>query len=198
MSQTVGEVAEQAFHELEAKHHFQLPETLLSRRLDAVVTGVHAVAVWLWALLVAVIVLAVALRYLFGIGSIKLEEIQWHIYGVGIILGLSYCFVADRHVRIDVLAERLRPRVRGWIELLGLVVLLIPFCVVVLIEAFPFVLRSWQLNEISAAPDGLPYRWIAKSFILCGFLLLLLAAAARLSRVTSFLFGRPAAVTPPR
>jgi TRAP-type mannitol/chloroaromatic compound transport system permease small subunit len=53
------------------------------------------------------------------------------------------------------------------------------------------VLRSWQLNEVSAAPGGLPYRWIAKSFILWGFTLLLLAAIARLLRVTALLFGRP-------
>lgn len=199
MSETAGEAAEQAFHALEEKHHFRLPETRLAQRLEAVVVGINKVACWLWALLVVVIVLAVTLRYVFGIGSIKLEEIQWHIYGIGIILGLSYCFVADRHVRIDVAAENLRPRLRGWIELIGLVVFLIPFCVVVLIEAFPFVYRSWQLNEISAAPDGLPYRWIAKSFILWGFALLLIAAIARLSRVTSFLFGwPPEATTPPR
>lgn len=198
MSETAGEVAEHVYHELEEKHHFRLPETALAMRLEAVVLAVGHVFSWLWALLVAVIVLAVGLRYLFGIGSIKLEEIQWHIYGIGIVLGLSYCFVADRHVRIDVAAERFAPRVRGWFELIGLAVFLIPFCVVVLIDAVPFVYRSWQLNEISAAPDGLPYRWIAKSFILWGLGLLLIAAIARLSRVTSYLFGRPAAVSSPR
>ncbi len=54
------------------------------------------------------------------------------------------------------------------------------------------MLRSWQLNEVSAAPDGLPHRWIPKSFIIRGFSLLLLAAIARLLRVTALLFGRPA------
>jgi TRAP-type mannitol/chloroaromatic compound transport system permease small subunit len=198
MPETAGEIAEQTFHELAEQHHFRLPQNALSRRLEAVVIGVNKVAAWIWAILVLIIVLAVTLRYAFGIGSIKLEEIQWHLYGIGIILGLSYCFVADRHVRVDVVAERLPHRARGWIELIGLTVFLIPLCIAVLVEAFPFVLRSWQLNEVSAAPDGLPYRWAAKSFILWGFGLLLLAGIARLTRVTSFLFNLPAPQPEPR
>lgn len=189
---TVGEVAEKVLHELEERHHFRLPQTRVSDRLEGIVRRVNHVAAWLWALLVAVIVFAVTLRYAFGRGSIMLEEIQWHIYGVGFILGLSYCLVEDRHVRIDVLAERLPLRRRAWIELLGLVLFLIPLCLAVIVEAIPFVLRSYQLNEISAAPDGLPHRWIPKSFIVWGFVLLLLAAVARLLRVTALLFGRPA------
>jgi len=188
---TVGEVAEKVFHELEERHHFRLPRTAPSDRLEAIVLRINYVAAYLWALLVLVIVFAVTLRYVFGRGSIMLEEIQWHIYGVGFVLALSYALVVDRHVRIDVLAERLPLRARAWIELVGLVLLLIPFCLAVIVEAIPFVLRSWQLNEVSAAPGGLPYRWIAKSFILWGFTLLLLAAIARLLRVTALLFGRP-------
>ncbi len=188
---SVGEVAEQKLHELEEKHHFRLPRTRASDRLEAVVLGVNYAASWLWALLVLIIVFAVGMRYLFGRGSIMIEELQWHIYGVGFILGLSYCLVADRHVRIDVVAEHWPPRLRAWIELLGLALFLIPLCLAVILEAIPFVLRSWQLHEVSAAPDGLPYRWIPKSFIVWGFLLLLLAAVARLLRVTAFLFGRP-------
>lgn len=190
--ETVGELAEQKLHELEEQHHFDLPRTAPSDLLEAIVLNVNYVAAFLWVLLVLVIVFAVTLRYVFGRGSIMLEEIQWHIYGVGFVLALSYALVVDRHVRIDVLAERLPPRGRAWIELVGLVVFLIPFCIAVILEAVPFVLRSWQLNEVSAAPDGLPYRWIPKSFIIWGFSLLLLAAIARLLRVSALLFGRPA------
>jgi TRAP-type mannitol/chloroaromatic compound transport system permease small subunit len=189
--ETVGEVAEKVLHELEEKHHFRLPSTGPSDLLEGIVLRVNYVAAYLWVLLVLVIVFAVTLRYVFGRGSIMLEEIQWHIYGVGFILALSYALVVDRHVRIDVLAERLPVRARAWIELVGLLLFLIPFCLAVIVEAMPFVLRSWQLNEVSAAPGGLPYRWVAKSFIIWGFSLLLLAAIARLLRVTALLFGRP-------
>jgi len=189
--ETVGVATEKVFHELEERHHFRLPRTAPSDLLEAIVLRINYAAAYLWVLLVLVIVFAVTLRYVFGRGSIMLEEIQWHIYGVGFILALSYALVVDRHVRIDVLAERLPLVARAWIEFVGLLLFLIPFCLAVIVEAVPFVLRSWQLNEVSAAPGGLPYRWIAKSFILWGFTLLLLAAIARLLRVTALLFGRP-------
>jgi TRAP-type mannitol/chloroaromatic compound transport system permease small subunit len=172
---------------------FALPETRLSALLDPVVRGIGELASWLWPILMLVIVLQVALRYVFGIGSIMLEEIQWHIYGIGFILGLSYCILLDRHVRIDVLAERLRPRTRAWIELVGLLILLLPFAVAIVLEAIPFALRSFQFGEVSAAPGGLPYRWVPKSFIVIGFALIALAALARLSRVWLFLARGPAA-----
>ncbi len=105
--------------------------------LEAIVLNVNYVAAFLWVLLVLVIVFVVTLRCVFGLGSIMLEEIQWHIYGVGFVLAPSYALVADRHVRIDVLAERLPLRGRAWIELVGLVVFLIPFCVAVILEAIP-------------------------------------------------------------
>lgn len=172
---------------------FALPETRLSGFLDPVVRTIGEVASWLWPILMLVIVLQVALRYLFGLGSIMLEEIQWHIYGIGFILGISYCLLLDRHVRIDVLAERLRPRTRAWIEFVGLLVLLLPFALAIMIEGVPFAVRSFQFGEVSAAPGGLPYRWIPKSFIVIGFALISLAALARLSRVWAFLARGPAA-----
>jgi TRAP-type mannitol/chloroaromatic compound transport system permease small subunit len=172
---------------------FALPETTLSRLFDPVVRVIGETASWLWPILMLVIILQVTLRYAFGIGSIMLEEIQWHIYGIGFILGLSYCILLDRHVRIDVLAERLRPRTRAWIELVGLLILLLPFAVAIVIEAIPFALRSFQFGEVSAAPGGLPYRWVPKSFIVIGFALIALTALARLSRIWAFLARGPAA-----
>jgi TRAP-type mannitol/chloroaromatic compound transport system permease small subunit len=182
---TVGKVAEHVSATL------SLPHTALSRRLDAFVRWIGERAAWLWAALVIVILTNVTLRYAFGRGYIFFEEIQWHVYGIGFILGLSYCLQVDRHVRIDVLSEHWPIRVRTWIEFLGLMLLLLPFVSFVLIYSVPFIMTSWRLNEVSAAPGGLPYRWVAKSFIFIGFSLLFVAAVSRLSRVTSLLFRIP-------
>jgi TRAP-type mannitol/chloroaromatic compound transport system permease small subunit len=183
--------ATEVIHEIVEKHVFHLPETRLSRVLDGVIRFIGDQVSWIWVILMLVIVYQVVLRYAFGQGSIALEEIQWHLFGIGFILGLSYCFTHDRHVRVDVVAERLPTRTRAWIELFGILILLLPLAIAVVWEAIPFALRSWQLNEISPAPGGLPYRWIPKSFIIIGFALLAIAAISRLSRVTALLFGRP-------
>jgi len=173
-----------------------LPLTAFSRRIDAVIGWIGEQSAWLWLVLVLIIVIQVLMRYLLGQGSIMFEELQWHIYGVAFLLGLSYCLQTDRHVRIDVFAEHWSLRTRAWIELLGLIFFLLPFVAAVILESFNLARHSWQLNEISPAPGGLPYRWVMKSFIVIGFILLILAALSRLSRCTALLFGFPRPLSP--
>ena len=165
-----------------------LPDTSISRRVDPLLVWIGHTISWLWLLLLVVIVLNVVLRYAFGEGRIELEEIQWHIYSTGFLLGLGYTFRVDGHVRVDVVHERLSPRVQVWLELYGILLCVLPFTALVLIYAVPFVATSFNLGEVSVSPGGLPYRWLIKSMLFIGFALLLLAAVSRLSRVWAYLF----------
>lgn len=169
----------------------RLPHTALSLAIDGIVRWLGEQASWLWLVLVLVIVFQVAQRYVFGQGSIALEELQWHLYGVAFLLGLGFCLQVDRHVRIDVFAEQWSLRTKTWIELIGLVVFLLPFVVAVTYESGKLAYTAWQFGEISPAPGGLPYRWLIKGFIPLGFLLLGIAGLSRLSRCTAYLFGFP-------
>jgi TRAP-type mannitol/chloroaromatic compound transport system permease small subunit len=166
-----------------------LPETALSRRIDPLLAAIGQLVSWLWLLLLIIIVGNVFMRYAFDQGRIEFEEIQWHIYSVGFLLGLSYAFQADAHIRVDVVSERLPVRWRAWLELYGIILGLLPFLFLILWFSVPFVQLSWSLSEVSQAPGGLPYRWLIKAALPLGFGLLLLAALSRLSRVWVFLFG---------
>jgi TRAP-type mannitol/chloroaromatic compound transport system permease small subunit len=167
-----------------------LPVTAFSRHADRLIGWFGEAASLLWTVLMLVIVFQVVLRYAFGLGSIMLEETQWHLYAVGFLLGLSFTEVRERNVRIDVLAENFSHKARLWIELFGITVFLLSFTLLVIWFAVPFVVTSWQLNEVSAAPGGLPYRWVLKSFLVTAFALLALAGMSRLTRVWMALFGR--------
>ncbi len=166
-----------------------LPQTPFSSKIDPVLARIGESVSWLWLLLLAVIVGNVTMRYAFGEGRIELEEIQWHLYSVGFLLGLSYAFQADVHIRVDVLSQRWPGRWRAWLELYGLLLALLPFIVLVLWYSVPFVASSWAANEISPSPGGLPLRWLIKAVLPLGFFLLLLAALSRLSRIWRYLFG---------
>lgn len=166
-----------------------LPETALSRRVDALLKWLGNAISWVWLVLLVVIVANVVLRYLFAQGRIEFEEIQWHLYSLGFMLGLSSAYADDAHVRVDVLRERFSATTRAWIELYGIVLLLVPFIVLVLFAAGPFVAYSWETSEVSEAPGGLGMRWLIKSVLAAGFLLLLAGALSRLSRIAAFLFG---------
>jgi TRAP-type mannitol/chloroaromatic compound transport system permease small subunit len=170
---------------------FVLPRNRFSNAIDSVIVRAGDAASWLWPILVVVVVLQVVLRYGFGQGSIMFEELQWHIYAVGFMIGLSYAADVDRHVRVDVIVERFSLRTRGWIELVGLAFFLVPFAIIVAYEGIAYAKSAWDFSEVSAAPGGLPYRWVLKSFITIAFVLLSLTAISRLTRCTTLLFGTP-------
>ncbi len=165
-----------------------LPHSPFSRRVDVLAKRLGEAISWIWLVLVAVIVVNVTMRYLFSQGRIEFEEMQWHLYAVGFLLGLSYACNSDSHVRVDVLRERMSAQTVAWIEFYGIILLLLPFILLVCWASLPFIAYSFETSEISESPGGLPYRWIIKSFLLIGFLALLVCALARLSRVWLFLF----------
>ena len=169
-----------------------LPNTKTSERIDAIVGQLGRATSYIWIVLLAVIVVNVLLRYVFSEGRIELEELQWHLYSIGFLLGLSYAYQADAHIRVDVLHERFSDRTKAWVELYGILLFVLPFIAVILIYSFPFVGASYELGEISPSPGGLPLRWLIKAFLPIGFGLLLLSVISRLLRVWHFLFMSPA------
>jgi TRAP-type mannitol/chloroaromatic compound transport system permease small subunit len=172
----------------------QLPDTKLSFLLDARLNRLGRMSAWIWLLLMLIIVLNVVMRYFFGLGRIEFEEIQWHLYALGFLIGLSYSYVSDSHIRVDVVRSKLSDQTQAWIELYGTLLLLLPFVVLVLFSAWPFVAYSYSTSEVSEAPGGLGYRWMIKGVLGISFVLLLVAIISRLSRIWSFLFGWPRAI----
>lgn len=163
-----------------------LPQTTLSNALEAFIEAIGRVVSLVWVVLMLLIVLNALMRYFFSTNFVALEELQWHLYAVGFMIGLSYCLIHDGHVRVDVAVERKPLRTRAWIELIGLTLLLLPFCVIVIDYAIPFVARAYQLNEVSPSFGGLPMRWLIKSTIIFAFVLLALAAFSRWLRCLAF------------
>lgn len=164
-----------------------LPQTLVSQFLDPFVETIGRAVSWIWLVLMGVIVFNVCARYLFGQGRIEFEEIQWHLYSVGFLLALGYGVTTDSHIRVDVLHERFSERVQVWIDLYGLILLVMPFVLLMLIYGVPFVVDSYNRSEVSASPGGLPLRWIIKSVLVIGFGILALATVSRLSRLAAYL-----------
>ena len=156
------------------------PEILLDR--------VAASLSWIWLGLIVVIVISVVLRYVFGIGRIEFEELQWHLYAAGFLMGIVACAARDRHVRVDVFRERMAKRTRDWVDLYGILLLQLPFIVLGLLSTLPFVADSFAVNERSDAAGGLPFRWILKSMLPLTFALLGVSTLSRLTRVWRQLF----------
>lgn len=186
-----ADLVERAAHLAESEHTAAdpLPAPPIAARIESLVRRVGDALSWIWLVLLGVIVLNVVLRYVFASGRIEFEELQWHLYAVGFLVGLSYCVPSDSHIRVDFLRDRMTPRIRAWIELYGLLLLVAPFVLLVLASSFPFVAEAWRTGEVSAAAGGLPARWLIKAALPIGMALLGVAVLARIARVGALLFG---------
>jgi len=160
-----------------------------SLRLERGVSAVGRAAGWLLPALAVLIVTDILLRRWFVIGSIKLQELEWHLHGVVFLMAMGYAYLRGAHVRIELVHERLSPKAKAWVELLGLCLALLPFCAAVLWFGTDYAARAFAVGESSPSPTGLPHRWVIKSLLGVGFLLLALAGTARLIRVALYLFG---------
>lgn len=116
-------------------------------------------------------------------------ELQWYLFSLAFLLAAAYALRHDRHVRVDVLYSRLTARTRAWIDLVGTLILLLPFAVVGLVVSWPAVHASWAIREGSPDPGGLP-RYPIKAVILVGFALVVLQGVAELIRRITFLRGQ--------
>lgn len=154
----------------------------ICRILDGILLKTGNATAWLIAVLIGVIILQVTLRYLFGISMVALEEIQWHLYAVIILMGLTYSFVTDSHIRLDLMHVGFSKQKKEIVEILGIVLFLIPMIYVFFYHSLDFVAESWMVSERSDAPMGLGCRWAIKSMIPISFGLLFLAAVSRVIR----------------
>ena len=148
------------------------------RLVDRINERIGVLTSWLTALLVLVVSYDVIVRYLFGESSVGLQELEWHIFALIFLVAAAYTLKVDEHVRVDVFYTQLSSKKKAWINLLGSIFLLIPFCIIVIIASQDFGFSSFRINETSPDAGGLPARYILKVFIPISFFLLLLEGVA--------------------
>lgn len=133
---------------------------------------------WIAALLVCVVFVDVCMRYLFNTSFVFVQEMEWHLFGFIFLMGAGYTLLHDGHVRVDVIYQRVSPRAKAWINLIGVLLFLIPGCYLVIQTSTKFALNSWSMLEGSPDPGGIPFRFIIKSAIPVGFTLMFLQGIA--------------------
>lgn len=121
--------------------------------------------------------------------STRIQEMEWHLHAVLFLMCLAYAYIHDAHVRIELVRDSLRPRLRVWLELLGCLLFLVPYCYVVLKFGIDNAMRAYEIGEASAAQTGLSHRFIIKGFMPLGFAFLALAGMSVALKCVVYLFG---------
>jgi len=115
----------------------------------------------------------VFMRYLFKNGSIAMQEMEWHLFSVIILLGTSYALKEDSHVRVDILYTKFSEKHKALVNIIGVFLFMTPIALLIATGSVGFVVEAFTSHEISSDPGGLTHRWILKAFIPASFWLLI-------------------------
>ena len=148
----------------------------IERAIAGFIQGIGWLASGLLIILVALISMNVFMRYALNDVSIGLQELEWHLFASLFLLGISYAWVHDGHVRVDVLYDRFKPKTQLLVNLLGTWLFLIPLALLIVWYGWDYTIYSFKLGEKSGDPGGLAYRWLIKAMIPLSSLLLVMAA----------------------
>lgn len=138
---------------------------LVADGIDRLVAAIGRAVAWLALAIVLVQFAVVVLRYVFGIGSIWLSESVIYGHATMFMLAAAWTLQAGGHVRVDIFYADASPRTKALVDLLGSLLLLLPFVAVILWFALPYVGRSWALLERSRETSGLPFLYLLKTVI---------------------------------
>jgi TRAP-type mannitol/chloroaromatic compound transport system permease small subunit len=151
----------------------------LARKIDRFQERFGESVSWLMFAMVVVVFSDVIFRYLFNRSWVFIQELEWHLFGLVYLLAAGYTMLYDEHVRIDILYAKWSPRRRAASDLVLSLIMFFPSAIMIVYTTWPFLKASFAVNEGSPDPGGIPARWIYKSVIIIGFLLLMLQAVSQ-------------------
>ena len=152
-----------------------------SRIIDAINDRFGTLATWL--VLFACLISAgnAVSRYALNISSNAWLEVQWYMFAAIVLFGAPYTLKVNGHVRVDVFYGAFSERTRIWIDLIGGIFALLPFCAILVYFTWPWFLESWRINEASSNAGGL-VRWPIKLMLPIGFALMALQGFSEIAK----------------
>ena len=185
----------------------------LSRAIDGLSLRVGKLAVWLVLLAALVSAFNAFARYSVGAvlyidrhlgawggglswlfdvyrnNSNTLSDLQLAMFAAMVMLGAPATLKMNEHVRVDLVYGTVGYRKRDWIDLLGGLFFLVPFCVLMIYLSWPWFLDAWYGDEMSQNAGGLP-RWPAKFCLPAGFFLVLMQGISEIIKCVASLTTR--------
>jgi len=137
----------------------------IADRIDRLTAAIGRTVMWCGLAMVVLQVMVVLMRYVLGVGSIWLSEAIVYAHATLFMGASAWTLQQGGHVRVDIFYADAAPRSRAVVDLLGAVVLLLPFCCVLAWFALPYVGRSWAILEHSREASGLPLVFLLKTLI---------------------------------
>lgn len=138
----------------------------LAAWIDSFNDTVGKTVAWAALLMVLIQFIVVVMRYVFGLGSIMMQESVIYLHAILFMMGAGYTLLHGGHVRVDIFYREATERTKAWVDLVGVVVFLVPVCVLIWWFSFPYVQSSWKVFEGSKETSGIQAVFLLKTIIL--------------------------------
>lgn len=143
-------------------------------RGDRFVIFCSNIAAWLFPILMLAITAQVVLRNS-GMNQAWLDDLQWWLYGMAVLVGVGYAVTTDSHVRVDIFYDRFSLEKKTRINLFAIGWLFLPFIILSWDVTYEYALTSIRADEGSNSPNGLHNLWILKAFMNASFVFIAIA-----------------------
>lgn len=160
----------------------------VSGLIDAINERIGSVIKWCILAAVVISTFNALIRKIFNNSSNAWLEAQWYLFAAVFMLGAAYTFLRNEHIRIDIVTSNFSKRTRDWIDVIGHVLFLLPFCWIMIWHGIPFFMRSYSIGEASMNAGGL-VQWPAKVLIPVGFILLFAQGISELIKRIAIMRG---------
>ena len=138
----------------------------ISTIIDSINEIIGNVVSWAAIAMVLVAFIVVVMRYIFGVGSIFLQESITYFHACLFMIGAAYTLLHNGHVRVDIVYRESSDIKKSIIDLLGVTFFLIPSCIIIWQTSIGYVLLSWSVFEGSAETSGIQAVFLLKTVIL--------------------------------
>ncbi|MFT6362521.1 MAG: TRAP-type mannitol/chloroaromatic compound transport system permease small subunit [Planctomycetota bacterium] len=170
------------------------PLLRLIQGIDSLNRRIYSATCWLTLVMVLIGAFNALARYGDRFLPVRLSsngwiELQWYFFSLVFLAAAPHALRLESHVRVDVFYGRLSIRGKAWVDLLGGLLFLLPFCIFAFYLAWPSAMQSFDIRETSPDPGGLS-RWPIKLAVPIAFVLLTLQGVAEVLRRALFLAGK--------
>lgn len=152
---------------------------VLIKYIDRFVERIGISSGWLALILIIVVCIDVVLRSLDS-SVTWLSDLQWHIFAALFLLGGAYTLQKDSHVRVDLFYNKFNRKDKAWVNAIGILCLLLPWCIILMVYTFRFAIDSLFIMEGSPDPNGLPFRFVIKFILFFSIALVFLQSISML------------------
>ena len=141
------------------------PSVTLSALIDRICGFALTTAMVAAFAIIMIQLVAVLLRYVFGLSFSWLNDSIIFGFAMIFMLGAAATLRDDGHVRVDILRPRFSPQARAIIEMIGAMAFIFPIGALILYAGAGSLARSWAGLEPFNESDGLQVKYLFKTLV---------------------------------